>query len=56
MTTSQKAWTYALIGVGIYVALVVVTAMVLNNADVSRPILRAMFWPISLTRYLLGGF
>ena len=56
MSTSAKAWTYALCGAGAYVALVVVTAILLNNADVSRPILRALLWPISLTRYLVGGF
>ena len=56
MTTAAKAWTWALSAAGGYVAMIVVTALVLSGGDVNRPILRALLWPISLTRYLLGGF
>ena len=56
MTTVQKAWAYALGGAGGYVGMVVVTAIILANHEVARPILRGLIWPISLTRYLLGGF
>jgi len=56
MSSSAKAWAYALGGVGIYVSMIILTAVLLGSNDVDRPVLRALFWPISLTRLLLGGF
>ena len=55
MTTAAKAWTYSLIGAGVYVAMIVTTTIILHNNDISRPFLRALLWPISLTRFLFGG-
>ena len=52
----MKAWIYSLAGVGAYLGMVVVTTIVLVNHDVARPFLRALLWPISLTRFLFGGF
>jgi len=52
----MKAWIWAGGGVGGYVAMIVVTAIVLHGGNVDHPIMRAVLWPISLTRYLLGGF
>jgi hypothetical protein len=52
----SKITMFALGGVGVYVAMIVITTIVLHNHDVCFPFLRALLWPISLTRLMLGGF
>lgn len=55
MTTKVKAWLFALVPSVSYAVMVVVATIVFLNNDINRPFLRALLWPISLTRYLLGG-
>jgi len=52
----SKAWIYSLSGAGGYVTMTIITVIIFVSNDVNRPILRSLLWPISLTRYLLGGF
>ena len=56
MIAKAKVWMWSLIGAGVWVGMTVITAIIFFSNDVNRPILRSLLWPISLTRYMLGGF
>ena len=51
----SKAKLYLFVALGVYVAMIVVTTIVLHNHSIDHPFLRSLLWPISLTRFLLGG-
>ncbi len=51
----NRAWVYALAGVGVYVTVAIVVGIVLANNDMARPIIGGILWPLRLAKILLGG-